>query len=99
MSLAHRPLAKDKWVGASCHNARELAHACRIGVDFVVVSPVLPTASHAQAMPLGWEGLHALTEQASVPVYALGGMDESMLNQAWDHGAQGIAGIRAWWKS
>ena len=33
-------------VGASCHDAAELAHAAAIGVDFVVLGPVLPTLSH-----------------------------------------------------
>ncbi len=97
MTLDERPLTRDLWVAASCHNATELAHACRIGVDFAVVSPVLETASHPGAQTLGWTGLRALTEQATVPVYALGGMTPGHLLQAWAHGAQGIAGIGALW--
>ncbi|MDH4275973.1 MAG: hypothetical protein OEW08_13140, partial [Gammaproteobacteria bacterium] len=30
-------------------------------------------------------------------VYALGGVGEEDLETAWAHGAQGVAGIRAWW--
>lgn len=97
MTLDERPLGRELWVTASCHNATELAHACRIGVDFAVVSPVLETASHPGAQTLGWTGLHALTEQATVPVYALGGMTPGDLPQAWAHGAQGIAAIGALW--
>ncbi len=92
-----RPLPAGRWVAASCHNEQELAHACRLGLDFVVLSPVKPTASHPDSMPLGWSGLRSLTEQATVPVYALGGMHTDDLPVAWDHGAQGIAAIRSLW--
>ncbi len=92
-----RPGSGRCWVAASCHNRHEVTHACRIGVDFIVVSPVQPTASHPGARPIGWAGLRELTELATVPVYALGGMAEVDLKTAWDNGAQGIAGIRSLW--
>ncbi len=98
LGFEKRPLGKEKWVAASCHNAAELAHALAIGVDFVVVSPLLPTTSHPGAATLGWAGLRTLTEQATVPVYALGGMRPEQLETAWQHGAQGIA-VRGVWSS
>lgn len=97
MALTERPLGRGQWVAASCHNEKELAHACRIGVDFVVAAPVLATVSHPGARSLGWQGLRQLTEQATVPVYALGGMGLTHLATAWEHGAQGIAAISALW--
>jgi len=92
-----RPLGAEHWVAASCHNPEEVAHACRIGVDFLVVSPVAATASHPGAAPMGWSGLQALTERSTVPVYGLGGMATADLEMAWQHGAQGIAAIRGLW--
>lgn len=97
MALDKRPLSDGQWVAASCHNEQELAHACRIGVDFVVAAPVLATVSHPQARTLTWQGLRSLTERAAVPVYALGGMGLAQLTTAWDHGAQGIAAISGLW--
>lgn len=97
--LDRRPLPEDRWVAASCHNRAELRHACRLGVDFAVLSPVKATASHREAMPIGWKGFQALAEEANIPVYALGGMTPADLEQAWRHGAQGIAAIRAFWES
>ncbi len=97
MALQERPLSDGLWVAASCHNEQELAHACRIGLDFVVVAPVFATASHPAARPLTWQGLQSLTELAAVPVYALGGMRLAHLATAWDHGAQGIAAISGLW--
>lgn len=97
MALSSRPLPAHKWLAASCHNADELRHAERIGADFVVVSPVLPTASHGDARPLGFDGLRRLCRRASVPVYALGGLDTSHLDESFRCGAQGIAAIRGLW--
>ena len=83
-----------KLLSASVHNSEELNKAMDIGVDFVVVAPVLPTETHPDANPLGWDNFYQLTEQSSVPVYALGGMREEHIEQAQQHGAQGIAAIR-----
>jgi len=94
MALETRPLDREKWVGASCHDARELRHAQRLGLDFAVLSPVMPTASHPDARPMGWPGFQRLVSEISIPVFALGGMDLQHLWEAWQRGAQGIAGIR-----
>lgn len=96
-ALAHRPIAADKWLAASCHNAAELALAARLGVDFAVLAPVQPTRSHPQAVALGWPGFADLADLAEMPVYALGGMAVADLAIAWQHGAQGIAAIRGLW--
>lgn len=93
-ALRRRP-AGLRWLAASCHDAGDLRKAQAIGADFAVLSPVLPTPSHPDARPLGWDGFAALVQGATLPVYALGGMHPGLLGQAWRHGAQGIAGIRS----
>lgn len=95
MALRQRPIAADRCFGASCHDAAELRHAQEIGADYAFLSPVLPTSTHPQAKTLGWSGFAALREQVSLPIYALGGLAPAMLREARAHGAQGIAGIRA----
>jgi len=97
MASARRPLVADRLVAASCHNAEELGQAQRLGLDFAVVSPVLRTATHPEALSLGWAHLARLIDGVSLPVYALGGMTPDVLGQAWAAGAQGIAGIRGLW--
>ncbi|WP_456372837.1 Nudix family hydrolase [Thiolapillus sp.] len=84
-------------MGASCHDAQELAMAGEKGLDFALLSPVLPTASHPDAELLGWERFSDLVSGLPLPVYALGGMNRAMLEQSWQAGAQGIAGIRGLW--
>ena len=86
------------WGAASCHNAAEIAHAANLGVDFVVLGPVQATPSHPDSMALGWEGFTALARGASLPVFALGGMQPHDLETAWRCGAHGIAMVRGSWQ-
>ena len=92
-----RPFPKARWLAASCHNAQELALAQQMGVDFVTLSPVLPTQTHPDAQPLGWEQAQQLIAGFSKPVFLLGGLGPDDRQQAWKIGAQGVAGIRAFW--
>lgn len=96
-AAAGRPLPAERWLAASCHNAEELALAEQMGVDFVTLSPVQPTLTHPDAQPLGWEQASTLIEGFSKPVFLLGGVGPAEREKAWNAGAQGVAGIRAFW--
>lgn len=85
-----------EWVGASCHNAAELAHANDLGLDYALLGPVLPTPTHPDTPSLGWEEFARLVEGTAIPVFALGGMRMNMLATAQAHGAHGIALMRNW---
>lgn len=98
MGLDKRPLGKHRLVAASCHNGSELAQAQRLGLDFAVLSPVLPTGSHPEVPPLGWDGFASLLDKVALPVYALGGMQGNHCDTAWINGAQGVAGITGLWE-
>jgi 8-oxo-dGTP diphosphatase len=84
-------------VGASCHDAGELAQAQALGADFVVLGPVLPTPTHPGAAGLGWSRFAALLKDCPLPVYALGGLQPAELEAAWRHGAHGISMMRGAW--
>ncbi|MFN0183184.1 MAG: thiamine phosphate synthase, partial [Aquabacterium sp.] len=96
-TLQDRPLPEDCWVAASCHDRSDIEQAQRIRADFIVLGPVAATRSHPQARPLGWDGFATLVADATVPVYALGGMRVQDVVTAWQSGAQGIAAIDALW--
>lgn len=82
---------------ASCHDARELERAALLGASFVVLSPVLPTASHPGEPGIGWEQFATLIRAYPLPVYALGGMKSELLDTAMQHGAHGIALLSEAW--
>lgn len=99
MKMNSRPVAADMWLSASCHSRQEVEQAILVGADFIVISPVLATSSHPGAREIGWEGFAHLCDCATMPSYALGGMESQYMATAWQHGAQGIAVISAIWKS
>ncbi|WP_166364389.1 Nudix family hydrolase [Pseudomonas akapageensis] len=92
-----RPFPEERWLAASCHNAEELALAEQMGVDFVTLSPVQETQTHPEAQPLGWEQAGQLVDGFNKPVFLLGGVSAEDRQRAWGIGAQGVAGIRAFW--
>jgi len=94
-SIAQRPPLP--LVGASCHDAAELARAQALGCDFAVLGPVAPTLTHPGAPSLGWPTFAALVAASTMPVYALGGMRAEDLESARSRGAHGVACQRAAW--
>ena len=94
-SLRERPdLA---LVGVSCHNRDELEQAQRLAADFAVLGPVQRTATHPEREPMGWQAFAQAISGSSIPVFALGGLQRSDCNLAWQHGAHGLAMIRGSW--
>ncbi|MEO6699013.1 MAG: Nudix family hydrolase [Paraperlucidibaca sp.] len=77
----------------AAHSADELALAEAVAADWAWLSPVLPTTSHPQASGLGWSAWAALVQKTKLPVYALGGLEATMVSQARAHGGIGVAGI------
>ena len=90
-------LREAKLLAASCHNLEDIRLAEQLGLDFVTLSPVLKTQSHPHISPLGWAHFQQCAQQAKIPVYALGGLQSDQRQNAWLHGAQGIAAIRGLW--
>jgi len=99
MEFYERPLDKKFLVSASCHDAIELEHACKIDVDFAVLSPVNKTSSHESAKPLGWGKFNDLVEPVCVPVYALGGMRADDMKKSRESGAQGVSVLSGIWNN
>lgn len=87
----------SRLVGASCHNAEELRRAARLGLDFVVLGPVKPTATHPGQPAIGWARFTELAQESGVPVFAIGGLGRADREDALRHGAHGIAMIRGAW--
>lgn len=98
MDALLRPLRDGgQPLAASCHTVDDLARAEDLGCAFVVLGPVLPTATHPEAPGIGWDAFAAMRERVSLPIYAIGGLNVGDVAVARAHGAQGIAAIRGLW--
>ncbi|MDP1605481.1 MAG: Nudix family hydrolase [Rhodocyclaceae bacterium] len=95
MALNQRP--PFPLVAASCHERQELEQAARLGLDFAVLGPLKPTATHPGDAGIGWGNFAGLIAGLPMPVYAIGGLSSADLPEALAAGAQGIAAIRAAW--
>lgn len=84
------------WVGASCHSTAEITRAGELDLDYALLGPVRPTPTHPEAAGLGWTEFARLVAGNTLPVFALGGMQPTMLSEAQGHGAHGIALMRGW---
>lgn len=93
LELSERPIEDEKLLAVSCHDLTEIQQAEAIGADFVLLSPVHATPSHAEAQGMGWERFTALVARSPLPVYALGGVRPDDLSRMRSAGAFGVAGI------
>jgi len=96
MQLSQRPAVP--LAVASVHDAAQLVRSNALGFDAAVLGSVQATPSHPGAAPLGWTGFRDIRGDMALPVFAIGGLDASQLNDALDANAQGIAGISAYWR-
>lgn len=63
-----------RLVSAACHSRRSIARAKMAGADLAIVSPLFPTNSHPGKTTLGVHRFARLTQNAGLPVAALGGI-------------------------
>lgn len=84
-------------VSAACHSREALEKAVVLGLDMALVSPVETTASHPDRAPLGWQRAGEWITGLPLACYGLGGVSPADLLTARQHGAIGVAGIRAFW--
>jgi thiamine-phosphate diphosphorylase len=83
-------------VGVSTHDMEQARAAARQGVDYIGFGPVAGTTSKANPDPVvGFDGLREVCRAISVPVVAIGGLDEAGGRLAIEHGARAVAMIGA----
>ncbi len=94
MRCKARPVPQTMYFAASCHDAKELEHAQRIGCDFVTLAPIQATATHPDAAPMGLTKLaEHCREFPNLRIFALGGMGLVNAAEVTAAGAWGSAGI------
>ena len=89
LKIQEKPVAKR--VSASCYSPGELFKAQRLGVDFILIEPVLMNLFSSGREALGWPMFQSLASRVNIPVYAAGGLSDKDLDLAREYGAQGIA--------
>jgi thiamine-phosphate pyrophosphorylase len=88
-----RQLAPELLVGLSTHSPEQI-HAAA-GVDYIGVGPVYATPTKAGREPVGLELVREAARSATVPWFAIGGIDEANAAEVVAAGAERLAVVRA----
>ena len=81
----------DGPVGVSVHAPEAVRSAGDAGAAYVTLSPLFPTQTHPEAIPLGIPALRRAVEGSTLPVLALGGLTPVRGRQVRLGGAHGVA--------
>ena len=91
---ARQCLGDGYLIGKSIHSAEEALQSEQDGADFVVLGPVYETPSKQQyGPPLGTDVVREAVRHCAIPVYAIGGLTPSRVEQVMAAGAAGVAVI------
>ena len=97
--INQRPIHESLLLSVSCHTEDDIKQAEKLEADIVLLSPVKETTSHPGVKGIGWKKFQSMSDLIDAPVYALGGMKKSDIQDAELNGAQGIAAISNFWES
>lgn len=95
IALARQILGSQKIVGRSTTNATEMAQALAEGADYIGVGPVYETPTKAGKSAAGLEYVRYAAEHATVPWFAIGGIDQNNILDVIQNGGRSIAVVRA----
>jgi 8-oxo-dGTP diphosphatase len=88
-ALVARP--RGEWVGAWVDTRDDVERAASLGLDFVLVGPVLDDPGRYASPSIGWHGFAAVVRDPPLPAFAFGGLGPGDLEPVRRAGAHGIA--------
>lgn len=95
LSEAKSIFGKDKIYGISTHSLEQVKTALVQKPDYIGFGPIFPTPTKAKPDPVvGLSKIREVVSTSSVPVIAIGGIDESNAEQVIVAGAKNICLVR-----
>jgi thiamine-phosphate pyrophosphorylase len=95
VAIARQILGSQKIVGKSTTSPEEMERALKEGADYIGVGPVYETPTKAGKAAAGLEYVRYAAKHATVPWFAIGGIDSSNIEDVLAAGAPAIAIVRA----
>jgi thiamine-phosphate pyrophosphorylase len=93
--IARKLVGKDKIIGVSAHTVEEALKAQKDGADYLGVGAVFPTGTKKDAVDVSMETLKEIVQKVSIPVVAIGGVNQDNVDKLADTGIDGISVISA----
>lgn len=95
IAIARQLLGPGRIVGRSTTNPDEMERAIAEGADYIGVGPVYETPTKAGKTAAGLEYVRYAAENATIPWFAIGGIEMNNLNDVLDASAERVAVVRA----
>jgi thiamine-phosphate pyrophosphorylase len=95
VSVARQILGSQRIIGRSTHNPDDLKRAIEEGADYVGVGPVYATPTKAGRPAAGLEYVRHAAQNASMPWFAIGGINAENLSEVVAAGADRVSVVRA----
>ena len=92
---ARRQIGSGRLLGLSTHTREEVLAAAATTVDYIAVGPVFATPTKPGRPAVGPELVSFAAGRASVPFFAIGGIDRGSLPAVLAAGARRVAVVRA----
>lgn len=94
VSWARKILGKDKLIGLSCSDLNDIKDAPTEYVDYLGLGPVFATKTKPWKKPIGPQLFQKALKNSSIPVFAIGGIDEKNIDRLSGAGPVRIAVCR-----
>jgi thiamine-phosphate pyrophosphorylase len=95
IAIARQILGTHKIIGKSTTNPDEMERAIKEGADYIGVGPVYETPTKAGKAAAGLEYVRHASQNATVPWFAIGGIDNNNIQDVLKAGATRVAVVRA----
>jgi len=95
ISTARQLLGSQRIIGRSTTNPDEMQRAIAEGADYIGVGPVYATPTKPDKTAAGLDYVRYAAEHATVPWYAIGGINTENLAEVLQAGAERVAVVRS----
>lgn len=93
---ARKLLGNGKIIGLSAHSAKDALKNEKLGADYTSIGPIYPTTTKKNGhKPIGLNPIKQLKNKLNIPFVAIGGINESNIDEVRKSGAKNIAIISA----
>lgn len=94
--VARKLLGKDKIIGVSVENRKDMERANQLDVDYIGISPLFDTPTKTDTAPaLGLQGAHEIAALSVHPAVGIGGINLKNVADVMQTGVDGICVVSA----
>ena len=91
IDIARKLIGNEKLIGRSTHCLKEVQEAEREGCDYLGLGPVYSTETKPDEKPSGVSYINEASKATKLPCFAIGGINESNIDEVLSSGAKKIA--------